>query len=155
MKSRTTNRDRRISPDMDPADLREFIGLVGALHSCQKKGTNPLRRTIKSGELLDFIEDYPVFAALSNISSWSSCRHAARCTPLPRSCASLLPHPSLLPRTSLAHRGSGLLRRSEPLPPTPYWERLEAVLQRGVCGRRRGWAGWAQLCPRRRLRKPR
>ena len=42
---------------MDPAELREFFELVGALHSCQKKGTDPLRWMKASGELLDFIEE--------------------------------------------------------------------------------------------------
>ena len=53
---------------MDPADLMELLKLVGALRSCQGKNTNPLRRMKASGELMDFIEDYPVFAAVAELS---------------------------------------------------------------------------------------
>jgi len=58
----------RISVVMDTAELQEFIGLVGALRSCRKKGTNPLQWMKASGELLDFFADYPVFAAVAELS---------------------------------------------------------------------------------------
>ena len=53
---------------MDPADLMELLKLVGAIRSCQGKNTNPLRRMKASGELMDFLEDYPVFAAVPGLS---------------------------------------------------------------------------------------
>ena len=58
----------RLLPVMDTAELQEFIGLVGALCACQKKGTNPLRRMKASGELLDFFKDYPVFTTVAELS---------------------------------------------------------------------------------------
>ena len=53
---------------MDPADLMELLELVGALRSGQGKNTNPLRRMKASGELMDFIEDSPVFTAMAELS---------------------------------------------------------------------------------------
>ena len=46
----------------------ELLKLVGAIRSCQGKNINPLRRMKASGELMDFLEDYPVFAAVPGLS---------------------------------------------------------------------------------------
>ena len=54
---------------MDTAELQEFIGLVGALRACQRKGTSPFRRMRASAELLDFVEDLPAFASVAELAS--------------------------------------------------------------------------------------